>query len=138
MENSEVIRTIRGMLDKDRRYSFEAYRYLVDRLLGDKVVGSHVKTKDLLKKFKETGIKDFGPLAGMVFEDWGLRSTEDIGNVLRNLVDHRFIYMNANDDFGDFRDGYDFREAFNVFPIFGYNKDRDEWSVSYIDIRYKR
>ena len=62
----------------------------------------HVSSKELLE-----GIT--------LFEEWGVRSCLDFGQIVFNLVDAKALTKTDDDKLEDFADGYDFREAF-VLP----------------------
>jgi uncharacterized repeat protein (TIGR04138 family) len=53
-----------------------------------------------------------------VLEHWGVKSTEDFGNIVFNLVENRVLSKTEDDSIDEFRDGYDFGEAFDS----GYRK----------------
>ena len=56
-----------------------------------------------------------GPMALPLFEEWGVRSCLDFGQIVFNLVDAKALTKTDDDKLEDFADGYDFREAF-VLP----------------------
>ena len=47
-----------------------------------------------------------------VFEHWRVRSCEDIGSIVFNLIEAREFGKSEQDTIEDFRRGYDFDEAF--------------------------
>ena len=51
-------------------------------------------------------------MAMTVFEEWGIRSCQDFGEIVFNLVDHRVLARTEQDSRADFQNGYDFYEAF--------------------------
>ena len=48
-----------------------------------------------------------------VLEHWGIKSTEDFGNIVFNLVENRVLSKTEDDSIEEFRDGYDFAEVFD-------------------------
>ena len=98
---------------KDRRYCARAYALLMDvvRYLSDDGK-RHVSGADVLDEFKERALDQYGPLAYTVLTEWGLSSTEDIGEMMFNLVDGHRLGRDENDTADAFADGYDFKEAF--------------------------
>ena len=72
----------------------------------------HVSGEELLSGIRELLLNRFGPMTVTVLEHWGIRSTEDFGNVVFNLVDNRVLSKTEEDDIGQFRNGYDFTEVF--------------------------
>ena len=98
--------TFDDIVAKDSRYDSRAYALLMD------VVGAVKGGGDLLEEFKERALDQYGPLAYTVLSEWGLSRTEDIGEMMFNLVDSRRIGRDDNDSADSFAGGYDFRETF--------------------------
>ena len=55
---------------------------------------------------------EFGPLARVVLSSWSITRTEDFGEIVFNLVEEQLLSRRDEDKKEDFRDGYDFVEAF--------------------------
>ena len=113
----------RVLLD-DPRYPGDAYIFLRDALEATlkrrkkarKDASGHVAATELLDGFRLHAIQEFGPMAITVFDYWGVRSTDDIGNMVFNLV-HVGMFGKTDEDTPEsFREGYDFLEAF-VLPF---------------------
>jgi uncharacterized repeat protein (TIGR04138 family) len=47
-----------------------------------------------------------------VFENWGIHSSEDIGNMVFNLIGAGIFGKTEEDSIEDFKNVYDFEEAF--------------------------
>lgn len=113
--NDGVERGIRNVVEKDPRYPFEAYRFLFEALdftvkkLGEK---RHICGRELLEGIRELAVEQFGGLARMVLDGWNVRRTEDFGEMVFNLVDEGLMGKTEQDSKDDFRNGYDFDEAF--------------------------
>jgi uncharacterized repeat protein (TIGR04138 family) len=104
----------------DPRYSREAYDFLRDALEATlkkrrkarrEQVG-HVNAEQLLEGFREHALREFGPMAMTVLDYWGVRSCEDIGNMVFNLVTAGVFGKTDDDTLDSFRMGYEFREVF--------------------------
>jgi uncharacterized repeat protein (TIGR04138 family) len=67
-----------------------------------------------LEGFRRHALKEFGPMAETVFEYWGVRSCEDVGRMVFNLVKAGVFGKTDQDTMEAFRRGYDFHEAFTV------------------------
>ena len=74
--------------------------------------GAHAGAEDIMDEFRETALDQFGPLAYRVLTEWGLKSCEDIGEMMFNLAESRRIGKDENDTHESFIGGYDFEEAF--------------------------
>lgn len=72
----------------------------------------HISGQELLAGFRELARQRFGVLALEVLQDWGLRRTEDVGNLVFNLVKHQVLGATEEDSPADFANGYDFATAF--------------------------
>ena len=104
----------------DPRYSRDAYIFLRDALdfttkQQKKVKGTnvrHVSGPELLDGVRRYALREFGPLVVTVFENWGIRRTEDVGHMVFNLIDAGIFGKTEEDSIQDFRDIYDFDEAF--------------------------
>jgi uncharacterized repeat protein (TIGR04138 family) len=106
---------------RDRRFSRNAYYFVLDALdytmshLGrDKMTGDdrHVGGRELLGGIKEYAADQFGPMAPIVFERWGIRGSTDFGEIVFNLIDAELLSRRPTDSRLDFADGLDFRETF--------------------------
>jgi uncharacterized repeat protein (TIGR04138 family) len=72
----------------------------------------HVSGQELLEGIRDYALKEFGPMVMTVFEEWGIRSCKDFGEMVFLLVDHRILRKTDKDSHADFENGYDFYEAF--------------------------
>jgi uncharacterized repeat protein (TIGR04138 family) len=112
---------IQGVRRRDRRYSRHAYYFVLDALdwtmaeLGrEEKVGEdrHVGGRELLIGLKEYASLQFGPMAALVFDRWGIRKSTDFGEIVFNLIDAELLSRRPTDSRLDFVDGADFRETF--------------------------
>lgn len=130
----------RLLLENDSRYDAEAYNFVYEALdytLKSVVTprtrsNQHVTGQELLEGVRRYAIEEFGCLAQMVLEAWGIRSTADVGEIVFNLVEYDLMGKQDNDSKLDFFDVYAFDDAFRVKPVFSYRQDRDEWNAAYV------
>lgn len=101
------------IISGDSRYDARAYALLMDvvRFLSGEE-SRHVSGEDILEEFKERALDQYGPMAYSVLTEWGLSCTEDIGEMMFNLVDSNRIRRDENDTADSFAGGYDFVEVF--------------------------
>src|SRR5262245_60711066 len=106
---------------QDRRFSRHSYYFVLDaldytmsRLGREQLTGEdrHVGGRELLAGIKEYAADQFGPMAAMVFERWGIRAPSDFGEIVFNLIDAELLSRRPSDCRLDFMDGFDFREIF--------------------------
>ena len=98
---------------KDGRYNARAYALLMDvvHYLGEDG-NKHTSGEEILDEFKERVLDQYGPLAYTVLTEWGLTCTEDIGEMMFNLVEAHRVRKDDEDSAESFAGGYDFRETF--------------------------
>lgn len=112
---------IQGVRMRDHRFSRNAYYFVLDALdftmsnLGkDQLTGEdrHVGGRELLHYIKDFASDQFGPMAPVVFEQWGIGSSEDFGEIVFNLIDAELLSRRPTDSRLDFVDGFDFHSVF--------------------------
>jgi uncharacterized repeat protein (TIGR04138 family) len=112
---------IQSVRRRDRRFSRQAYYFVLDaldftmtRLGREQLTGEerHVGGRELLGGIKEYASEQFGPMAALVFERWGVRRSSDFGEIVFNLIDAELLSRRPSDSRLDFVDGVDFRETF--------------------------
>jgi uncharacterized repeat protein (TIGR04138 family) len=110
---------IRKIVEADPRYPFDAYLFVQEalkhtqRALGrNRTNQKHVGGKELLEGIRLYALKTFGPMVPTMMEAWGIRSCEDFGAIVFNMISHKLATKSETDRMDDFKDGYDFYEAF--------------------------
>ena len=98
---------------KDSRFDARAYALLMDVIhyLGGEA-DRHMTGGDILEEFKNRALDQYGPLTYTVLTEWGLSCTEDIGEMMFNLVDGHRVHRDDDDTPEAFVAGYDFKEVF--------------------------
>ncbi|MGM0669958.1 MAG: Minf_1886 family protein, partial [Gemmatimonadota bacterium] len=72
----------------------------------------HISGQELAEGVRELALKRFGPMARTVLEHWGIHSTQDLGDIVFAMVDCGVLIRREEDRKEDFRNLYDFEEAF--------------------------
>jgi uncharacterized repeat protein (TIGR04138 family) len=110
---------IGNIVQSDGRYPYAAYIFVQEalkytqKMLGRSASGqAHVGGKELLEGVKGYALESFGPMAMMVLEEWGIHSCDDIGEIVFTLIAHKLASKNDTDSREDFKNGYQFFEAF--------------------------
>jgi len=100
----------------DHCYARDAYVF-VSESLGYTVQRSgragHVTGRELCEGLAEYALSQFGRLARSVLESWGLRSSEDIGEIVFRMVEVGLLRKTEDDRREDFAGALDFDEAFD-------------------------
>lgn len=108
----------------DPRWDREAYVFMRDALdftvkqlkKNKEESARHVTPQQLLDGVRQFALKEFGPMVPTVFDHWRVRECGDIGEIVFNLIRSGIFGKTENDSIEQFRNGYDFHEAF-VLPF---------------------
>jgi uncharacterized repeat protein (TIGR04138 family) len=109
-----------SIISSDPRYQRDAYVFLRDALdfttkQEKKIKGvsvRHVSGPQLLDGVRRYALKEFGPMVMTVFDNWGIHSCEDVGNIVFNLISAGVFGKTEDDSIEDFKNVYRFEEAF--------------------------
>ncbi len=71
----------------------------------------HVTGRELCQAARRLALRHYGLMALTVLEQWGLRSTSDIGNIVFSLIDTGNLDKTPTDTRADFDHVYDFETA---------------------------
>jgi uncharacterized repeat protein (TIGR04138 family) len=108
---------LKAVASSDGRYPLDAYRFVyqaLDHTLRGIGCKRHVTGRELCEGIRDLALEQFGALAVMVFDRWGVRKTADFGAIVFNLVAAELMSRSENDSPADFDDVFDFREAFRL------------------------
>lgn len=111
---------VEKVCSSDARYQPEAYVFLRDALdstlkrrkKAKKDMSAHVSAPELLDGFRLHALHEFGPMTITVLSYWGVRSSEDIGHMVFNLVETGVFGKTDEDNLENFRNGLDFEKVF--------------------------
>ena len=129
MRNERFDDAVSAILSTDTRYPREAYTLITAALdytlrglhadrrpHDDGPEGPHVTGKQLAEGLRDYMLSEFGPFAKGLLDDLNIRSTDDIGELVYNLIDVGAFGKTDRDKKSDFHAVYDFEEAF-VLPF---------------------
>jgi uncharacterized repeat protein (TIGR04138 family) len=108
--------TVDRIREAEPRYRREAYGFVVAALgvtvqdlpperLADPV-RRHLSGRELLLGLVRLARQEFGPLAPLVFREWGIFTGEDVGRIVFHLVESHELSARPEDSPDDFR-GFD-------------------------------
>ena len=120
MQQLNFDHTLALILAKDSRYHAEAYHFVKDslehtqKLMARKkrMQARHVSGVELLEGIRDYALTQYGPMTQMVLSEWGITRCEDFGEIVFNLVDIGLLGKTEQDSREDFKNGYDFDDAF--------------------------
>ena len=113
------------LMKRDPRYQPEAYEFVMDalaytvRTVGEK---RHITGRELLVGVRDLALDCWGLMARHVLESWGIRSTDEFGEIVFNMVNAGLLSKTEQDDKTDFKNVYRFVEAFDK----SYSPELDE------------
>ena len=105
MNEPDFEQALNAMLESDGRYHRDAYLFVREGLeytqkhLAKDEHGKvrHVSGQELLGGLRGHAIEQFGPLALLVLEEWGVRRCEDFGEIVFNMIEHRLLARTEED-----------------------------------------
>jgi len=123
------------LLQEDRRYSADAYRFVFEALhyahnvleMGaespsepiepagaEEETGPqrHLTGQELCEAIRRFALEQYGYMAKMVLNNWGLHTTGDFGEIVFNLIRVGRMRKTPQDRREDFENVYDFEAAF--------------------------
>jgi uncharacterized repeat protein (TIGR04138 family) len=120
MKHPEIAEIVR----RDRRFAYEAYEFVFEALgHTQKRVGRtpdedeppgeehHVSGKEILEGAVDLARQEFGFMARTVFHQWGIRRTDDLGEIVFNLIEANLLSKTDADSRADFHDVFDLDRA---------------------------
>jgi uncharacterized repeat protein (TIGR04138 family) len=112
--------TLDHLRRRNPAYQDGAYPFLLSALhfvLQGLPEPRHISGRELAMGVRDLAIERFGPLARTVLEHWGIRSTADVGAIVFALVECGILIKQEEDRPEDFKDVFDFDEAFEADSV---------------------
>ncbi|MFN2397476.1 MAG: Minf_1886 family protein [Gemmatimonadaceae bacterium] len=72
----------------------------------------HISGRELAAACRDLALERFGVMARLVLENWGVRTTADIGDIVFTLVNLGLLISQPSDSREEFADVFDFDQAF--------------------------
>jgi uncharacterized repeat protein (TIGR04138 family) len=113
----DLMRTIEAIARRKGVFRPEAYLFVLQALesaMADQDRRRHVSGESLLEYVRDLGKTLYGPMAGDVFNSWGVRCTLDFGRIVFHLVDADLLKKRDEDTLADFLDKFDFQKEFRL------------------------
>ena len=95
---------------KDPRYDIQAYMFVCDgvehtcKMLGER---RDIHGHELLDGLCDLALEHYGYLADRVLEHWGVRRTDDFGEIVFSLVEVGLLGTSSHDSKDDFHEVFD-------------------------------
>jgi len=120
------------LLRDDPRYTIDAYQFVRDALsyahdeLGwgqeqqadadddeEQRAERHLSGQQLCEAIRQYAVMQYGLMAKVVLNSWGIYKTDDFGEIVYNLIDIELMKKSPEDQREHFHDAYDFDDAFD-------------------------
>ena len=113
---------LNSIIASDSRYHRDAYHFVREGLdytqqtisKQEDCIVRHITGQELLGGMRAHALEEYGPMALMVLNEWGISRCEDFGEIVFNMVEHDLLARTDKDSRDDFKGGYDFEEAFRL------------------------
>ncbi len=116
---------ITELLARDRRYKLEAYQFIREALsyahdvlrlhespAAEADETRHITGQQLCEACRIYALEQYGFMAKLVLNRWGLHETGDFGEIVYNLIEIEQMKKSDSDRREDFDNAYDFATAF--------------------------
>lgn len=114
---------IREVTRRDARYHRDAYHFVREALDFTQVrqrrsrrpgreEEAHVSAAELLEGIRAYALHQYGPMAKFLFQEWGVFTCEDFGEIVFNMIRCGILRKTEEDRVEDFRGRYTFYDAF--------------------------
>lgn len=129
MATPQVLEKIRKELienARDIRFSLPGYEFVLNGLefyltsIGEK---RHVSGQELSKGLLFFSHKQFGPLAQNVLESWGIKTTDDFGYIVYNMISLGIMSKQPEDTLEHFSGVISFSEYYKSQECFEIDKE---------------
>ena len=122
-------KTLEQLAKEDGRYGAGALRFVYEGLgytarkvadqpprlpVGDRSGDQpkHVSGPTLCEGLKKLALERWGRLAMLVLNNWGIRTTRDLGEIVYLMIERKWMSAQPTDSVDDFNDVFDFKTAF--------------------------
>ena len=120
MAKINFVEVVEQICENDLRFSSDAYHFVQEGLnhtlkslkRGGQHAHRHVSGQELLHGLREFALKEYGPMSKAVLNEWGIKTTDDIGQIVFNLVNASVLGKNDTDSPSDFKNVFTFDDAF--------------------------
>ena len=112
----EFYSIVSNIHQQDPRYTPESYEFVMEALAYSQQKfkkSKHISGEELLAGIRSLLLKNYGPMTMTVLKHWGIKKTDDFGNIVFNLVENKILAKDDQDHYDSFKNAYDFDEVFN-------------------------
>lgn len=114
-EKRNFYQVVEEICAQDSRYEPDSYEFVMRALKftqGKLKKQGHITGRELSRGMRDFAVDQYGPMAKTVLNHWGIYTTQDLGNIVFNMVDRTLLSKTEKDSISDFEGIYDFSAAF--------------------------
>jgi uncharacterized repeat protein (TIGR04138 family) len=118
------------VLARDPRYSIHAYAFVLEAIeftnrnvkkrrhvrtrpaSKQRAASWHITGRELCEGVRRLALSQYGLMALLVLDLWGVRSTSDLGEIVYNLIASGEVEKTPSDSRADFDEVFDFETVF--------------------------
>jgi uncharacterized repeat protein (TIGR04138 family) len=120
MQEINFDEVLEKIMARDGRFAREAYHFTresldyTQKLISKENHGAvrHVSGQELLEGIRQFALQQYGPMTMTVLEEWNIKTCQDFGEIVFNMVESGLLAKTEKDTRDDFQIGYDFTDAF--------------------------
>lgn len=86
--------------------------FIIEAEADAEAEGRHLSGQELCEALRQYALQQYGYMAASVLAQWGIKSTQDFGSIVYNLIDIGLMRKSSDDRQEHFSDVYDFQEVF--------------------------
>ena len=114
-------KTIEEIAGQDGRYNAEGLKFVYEGLgasiqqnkeVQDEDQPHHITGAEFSRGLAQLAIERWGRLGRMVLNQWGIRTTRDMGEIVYLMIQHQWMTAQDSDTIEDFDNVYDFEDVF--------------------------
>ncbi len=118
MTDEQFEQAVEQILRRDARFDPLAYYFLKESLdfTVKRLTGSgrnrfrHVTGGELLAGFRDHALEQFGPMASTLMQEWGVRESGHVGEMVFHLIDEQVFGKQDSDRKEDFSNAFNLNE----------------------------
>ena len=119
--SDEMRKTIEEIASEDGRYSAEALKFVYEGLgatirktkeADDEDQPRHITGAEFSRGLARLAIERWGRLSRMVLNQWGVRTTRDLGEIVYLMINQKWMTAQETDTIEDFDNVYNFEDVF--------------------------
>ena len=122
MQPTQFMDAVQAVISRDNRYDIGAYYFLKDALdfTVKRVMENndgehrHVSASELIYGFRDLALQEFGPMASTLMSEWDIKTSNDIGVMVFQLIEEGAFGKQDSDTEEDFTNIFNLIETLEI------------------------